>query len=71
MVHLTSSEKAARYDALQAAITATKKNWTILRDDAEKRSWENAFPGIIGAYDKGFADGLSQALDYLERWSDR
>ena len=71
MIHLTASEKAARYDALQAAIAVTKKTWTILRDDAEKRYRENAFPGNIGAYDKGLADGLSRALDYLERWSDK
>lgn len=71
MVHLTLSEKAARYDALQVAIMTTKRNWTIMRDDAETRYRENAFPGNIGAYDKGFADGLSRALDYLERWSDR
>jgi len=71
MIHLTASEKAARYDSLQAAIAVTKKNWTIMRDDAEKRYRENAFPGNIGAYDKGLADGLSRALDYLERWSDK
>lgn len=71
MLHLTTSEKAERYNALQAAITATKKNLTIMRDDAEKRFRENAFPGNIGAYDKGLADGLSRALDYLKRWSDR
>ena len=68
---MTTKEKAERYDALMAAISATKKTFTTLRDDAEHRYRENAFPGNIGAYDKGLADGLSRALDYLERWSDK
>ena len=67
MIKLTNAEKAARYDALQAAIKFTIE---IYRKRVEDNCKESKIAGMLGAYHKGLADGFKLALEDLERWAD-
>lgn len=68
---LTKSEKASRYDALQAAIRFTAKSYQARRTEC-LRNYEayGAGTGVIAAYNKGMADAFDIFLEALERWSD-
>ena len=69
MIQLTNKEKAARWDALQAAIRATAKAYRTRQIECQK-NYEayGADTGVLGAYNKGMADAFGQAADTLERW---
>jgi hypothetical protein len=62
---MTEREKADRFDALQAAFRITRDNYIRLREDADLRYTEAS---VIGAYNKGLADGYGRIIDDLERW---
>lgn len=66
---LTKAEKAARYDALQAAIRFTAKAYQARRTEC-LRNYEayGADTGIIAAYNKGMADAYEVFAEALERW---
>ena len=71
MITLTKSEKASRYDALQAAIRFTAQAYRTRRTEC-LRNYEThgADTRVIAAYNKGMADAFSIFLEALERWSD-
>ena len=67
MLRLTTEEKAARYDALQAAIKHTIKAYKRRRTEALKNY--QAYGALnIGAYSLGAADAFGQAVEAMERW---
>jgi len=67
MINLTTEEKAARYDALQAAIKFTIKSYKRRRAEALKNY--QAYGSLnIGAYNLGTADAFGQAVEAMERW---
>ena len=70
MIKLTKSEKASRYDALQAAIKQTMRNYQSRREEAEARFASRAEVGVIGAYSKGQADAYGQMIGDLARWAE-
>ena len=70
MIKLTKEEKAARYDALQAAIKHTINCYKRHIDDNYKKYEELRGQGVLGAYNYGLADGFKHALEDLERWAD-
>lgn len=65
MIHLTEKEKADRFDALQAAFRATRDGYIRLQKDADLRYTEVS---VIGAYNKGLADGYGHMIKDLDRW---
>ena len=68
MIYLTQKEKADRFDALQAAFTATYKRWKE-RQEESRKIYDEAFEtSIIGAYNKGLSDAYKAVIDDLERW---
>lgn len=67
MIHLTREEKASRYDSLQIAMKHTLEHYKKERKDAEKKYNNDSF-GVIGAYEKGVADGMGLLLDNIARW---
>lgn len=67
-IHLTEKEKAARYDALQAAVRHTKELYERQRDSFDKQYKEAQAQGILGAYSKGQSDAFALAADDLSRW---
>lgn len=71
MIRLTKTEKASRYDALQAAIRFTSQAYKARRTEC-LRNYEayGADTGIIAAYNKGMGDAFGIFLEALERWSD-
>jgi hypothetical protein len=71
MIRLTKDEKAARYDALQAAIRFTLEAYRTRRTEC-LRNYEayGADTGVIAAYNKGMGDAFGIFLEALERWSD-
>lgn len=70
MIKLTKEEKAARYDALQAAIKHTIECYKRHIAYNYKRYEELTSEGVLGAYNYGVADGFKSALEDLERWAD-
>lgn len=67
MINLTAEEKAARYDALQAAIKYTIKAYKQRRTEALENY--QAYGALnIGAYSLGTADAFGQAVEAMERW---
>lgn len=70
MTKLTNAEKAARYDALQAAIKYTIECYKRHIEYNYKRYEELTSEGVLGAYNYGVADGFRYALEDLERWVD-
>ena len=67
MINLTAEEKAARYDALQAAIKYTIEVYKRRRTEALKNY--QAYGALdIGAYSLGTADAFGQAVEAMERW---
>lgn len=65
---LTQKEKADRFDALQAAFTATYNRWKDRQKESQK-IYDDAFAtSIIGAYQKGCADTYKSVIEDLERW---
>ena len=68
---LTKAEKAARYDALQAAIRYMAKQYRTRRTEC-LRAYEayGAKTGVLSAYNKGLADAYGQMIETLERWGD-
>ena len=66
---MTTSEKAKRYDALQAAIRITLEQW----EEAAKRcmdDYNTRAESQIGAFSYGKAEGLRQAVLTVERWKE-
>ena len=65
MIHLTTEEKASRYDSLQVALEFSRKNYQRRQHDAEIR-----YRGgdTISAYNKGLTDAYASILEDLERW---
>jgi len=66
---LTKAEKAARYDALQAAIKFTSKQLRRRQADALLRHEING-ADVVGSYSKGLADAYELAAEVLERWAE-
>ncbi len=66
---LTKEEKAARYDALQAAIKFTAKQLRRRQADALLR-YEINGADVVGTYSKGLADAYELSAEVLERWAD-
>ena len=65
---LTKAEKAARYDALQAAIRYKAKQYRARRTECLQRyEIYGADTGVLGAYNKGMADAFEVMADVLER----
>lgn len=69
MITLTKSEKASRYDALQAAIRYTLEAYRKRQHECDEH-YSAYGAGPLGAYSKGMADAYSQAAETLERWLD-
>jgi len=71
VIRLTKEEKAARYDALQAAIRQTRTNYEAWRIEA-LRKYESYGADLspFSAYNKGLADAYGAVVEMLERWSD-
>lgn len=70
MIRLTKEEKAARYDALQAAIRFTAEGYrTQLQECMTRYAAYGADTSILAAYNKGMADALRAVAEMLERWS--
>ena len=68
---LTKAEKAARYDALQAAIRYMAKQYRTRRTECLQRyEAYGADAGVLGAYNKGMADAYEVSAEVLERWAD-
>lgn len=69
---MTNSEKAKRYDALQAAIKQTNKNYKSRKVDAHNRINLTAEGGYdpISAYNKGLADAYREIINQLIDWED-
>ena len=67
----TSKAKTEKWDALQAAIQHTLMFYRLRRDEAQ-REYDNLSDGapLIGAYNKGLADGYESIIEHLERWVD-
>ena len=66
---LTKAEKAARYDALQAAIRYMAKQYRTRRAECLQRyEAYGADTGVLGAYNKGMADAYEVSAEVLERW---
>lgn len=66
---LTKAEKAARYDALQAAFRYTAKQYRARRTECLQRyEAYGADAGLLGAYNKGMADAYEVSAAVLERW---
>lgn len=63
---LTQKEKADRYDALQAAIKHTLKNY----NDRAKRSKEKADEGngVIHSLHLGYYEAYREIVSDLKRW---
>ncbi len=71
MIRFTKEEKAARYDALQAAIRFIAKGYRTQRQECMTRyEAYGADTNILAAYNKGMADALGAVVEMLERWSD-
>lgn len=69
---MTNSEKAKRYDALQAAIKQTDNNYRSRKVDAHNRINLNAEGGYdpISAYNKGLVDAYREIINQLIDWED-
>ena len=68
---LTKAEKAARYDALQAAIRFMEKQYRTRRTEClRKYEAYGADTGVLGAYNKGMADAYEVMAEVLERWAE-
>ena len=66
---LTKAEKAARYDALQAAIRYMAKQYRTRRTECLQRyETYGTDAGLLGAYSKGMADAYELVAEVLERW---
>ena len=66
---LTKAEKAARYDALQAAIRYMAKQYRSRRTECLQRYEAcGADPTTLGAYNKGMGDAYELVAEILERW---
>ena len=66
---LTKADKAARYDALQAAIRYTTKQYRTQRTACLQRyELYGAKTGVLSAYNKGMADAYELMAEVLERW---
>lgn len=66
---LTKAEKAARYDALQAAIRFMAKQYRTRRTEClQKYEAYGADTSVLGAYNKGMADSYEVMAEVLERW---
>lgn len=67
---MNKEEKADRYDALQSAIKHTIESYQRLRKDMDKRYSDAKEVGILGAYNKGYADACDMIVDDMGRWID-
>jgi hypothetical protein len=69
---MTNSEKAKRYDALQAAIKHADNNYRRRKVDAHNRINLNTEGGydVISAYNKGLVDAYREIINQLIDWED-
>jgi len=68
MIHLTTAEKASRFDALQAAFIATKQTYDEFANGYKKRYESKQDTDILGAYEKGLSDAFTRMGTDIERW---
>ena len=69
MVHLTTKEKADRFDSLQLAIKLAAKRYEDQKKSAEKNleSYTTEVDAIAG-FLKGSAEAYGEFLEDLQRW---
>ena len=70
MIHLSNEEKARRFDALQAALKATRDRYTE-REKESRRIFEktpNSHRNEITAFEYGKAEAYKAVIEDLERW---
>lgn len=68
MIHLTTAEKASRFDALQAAFIYTKQTYDEFANGYKKQYENGRDNDLIGAYKKGLSDAFTRMSADIERW---